>query len=131
MCSLVFFFFTFLEDARLAHEYYINNPELPLPDFLNHNATYDDADPAAAANSAPVEAPIDITEFRTGLGYCPFCQKEYRQLRRHIEDRHLPSEVPCTICGKIFSSYNKMQSHRSNQHRGHTQVAQQWANTTI
>eukprot|EP00095_Tigriopus_kingsejongensis_P001909 maker-scaffold726_size105808-snap-gene-0.25 protein:Tk01909 transcript:maker-scaffold726_size105808-snap-gene-0.25-mRNA-1 annotation:"hypothetical protein TcasGA2_TC012869" len=61
---------------------------------------------------------INLTDIKSGPGMCPYCYKHYRQLRRHVEDIHLPQAVPCTVCHKVFSSYNKMQSHRSVQHKG-------------
>ena len=34
-------------------------------------------------------------------------------MRRHFEDVHQPGEYPCKVCGKVFSSYNKVTSHYS------------------
>lgn len=51
---------------------------------------------------------------------CNDCGKEFRNeavLERHIEDLHRPGEFPCpgeqAICGKVFTSRNKMSSHYS------------------
>jgi len=51
---------------------------------------------------------------------CPECNKEFRNqavLDRHFEDIHQPGEFPCpgdeSICGKVFTSRNKMSSHYS------------------
>merc|ERR1719342_558359 len=51
---------------------------------------------------------------------CPDCNKEFRNqavLDRHFEDLHQPGEFPCpgdeSICGKVFTSRNKMSSHYS------------------
>jgi len=49
---------------------------------------------------------------------CPLCGKQFPKngpMRRHFEDIHQPGEYPCPGegCGKIFTSKNKMSSHRS------------------
>ena len=51
---------------------------------------------------------------------CKECGKEFRDQRtmgRHFEDLHQPGNFPCPgdkrICGKVFSSSNKMSSHYS------------------
>merc|ERR1719300_735210 len=51
---------------------------------------------------------------------CPECNKEFRNqavLDRHFEDLHQPGEFPCPgdekLCGKVFTSRNKMSSHYS------------------
>lgn len=51
---------------------------------------------------------------------CRECNKEFRNqavLDRHFEDLHQPGEFPCPgderICGKVFTSRNKMSSHYS------------------
>jgi len=57
----------------------------------------------------------DVT---TGSGVCPVCLKPIAtNLRRHVEDLHCPVPTPCTVCGKIFSSSNKMRAHKSYTHR--------------
>jgi len=49
---------------------------------------------------------------------CPLCGKQFPKngpMRRHFEDIHQPGEYPCPGegCGKVFTSKNKMSSHRS------------------
>jgi hypothetical protein len=51
---------------------------------------------------------------------CTFCGKMMRRssLKRHIEDRHLPSRaVCCQYCSKVFRSNNSLQNHLSIYHR--------------
>ena len=51
---------------------------------------------------------------------CTFCGKMMRRssLKRHIEDRHLPSRaVGCQYCSKVFRSNNSLQNHLSIYHR--------------
>lgn len=51
---------------------------------------------------------------------CTFCGKLMRRssLKRHIEDRHLPSQaVNCQYCCKVFRSNNSLQNHLSIYHR--------------
>ena len=50
---------------------------------------------------------------------CPYCLKmiSFGNIRRHIEDVHQPTHNPCDICGKVFSSANKLQSHKNYGHR--------------
>lgn len=55
--------------------------------------------------------------YRNGPGECPFCFKNVQKLSYHVEDKHIPNPTPCTVCGKIFSSVNKMRNHRSTSHR--------------
>jgi len=55
--------------------------------------------------------------YRNGPGVCPFCYKSVQKLSYHVEDKHIPNPTPCTECGKIFSSTNKMRNHRSTSHR--------------
>ena len=52
-----------------------------------------------------------------GPGFCPHCEKHFSKLSNHMEDKHFPKETPCTECNKIFSSMNKMRTHRSMTHR--------------
>jgi len=56
--------------------------------------------------------------FKNGPGICPFCNKNVQKLSYHVEDKHIPNPTPCTECGKVFSSMNKMRAHRSCSHRG-------------
>lgn len=49
---------------------------------------------------------------------CPACNKEFKlntHMRLHFKDIHQPGHFPCTgeNCGKVFTSKNKMSSHRS------------------
>ena len=65
---------------------------------------------------------IDLTGaflgvYRNGPGECPFCFKSVQKLSYHVEDKHIPNPTPCTECGKMFSSTNKMRNHRSTSHR--------------
>jgi len=53
----------------------------------------------------------------TGGGQCPICFKFKAKLKQHMEDIHNPSPTPCTVCGKIFSSLNKMRAHRAYAHK--------------
>jgi len=55
--------------------------------------------------------------FKNGPGICPFCNKTVQKLGYHVEDKHVPNPTPCTECGKVFSSVNKMRAHRSSSHR--------------
>jgi len=55
--------------------------------------------------------------YRNGPGVCPFCFKSVQKLSYHVEDKHIPNPTPCTECGKIFTSVNKMRNHRSTSHR--------------
>jgi len=55
--------------------------------------------------------------FINGPGLCPYCQKQFAKLSYHMEDKHFPKPTPCTECDKVFSSANKMRSHRSLHHR--------------
>ncbi|XP_021932150.1 modifier of mdg4-like isoform X2 [Zootermopsis nevadensis] len=51
---------------------------------------------------------------------CTFCGKMMRRssLKRHIEDRHLPSRAAgCQYCSKVFRSNNSLQNHLSIYHR--------------
>ena len=51
---------------------------------------------------------------------CPYCLVEIkikRNLHRHIEDKHEPTSNPCDICGKVYSSSNKLNSHKSSYHK--------------
>ena len=51
---------------------------------------------------------------------CPYCLVEIkikRNLQRHIEDKHEPTSNPCDICGKIYSSPNKLNNHKFNSHK--------------
>jgi len=53
----------------------------------------------------------------TGGGHCPICFKFKAKLKQHMEDIHDPSPTPCTVCGKIFSSINKMRAHKAYAHK--------------
>jgi len=54
-----------------------------------------------------------LATLRNGeYGSCPWCEKYFANLKVHVEDVHVPSEVPCPLCGKIFQSKNKMFSHK-------------------
>ena len=55
--------------------------------------------------------------FRNAPGSCPYCNKFFAKLSYHMEDKHFPNPTPCTICGKVFQSINKMRTHRSSAHR--------------
>jgi len=50
-------------------------------------------------------------------GICPYCHKQVQNISYHIEDKHIPNPTPCTVCGKVFNSINKMRAHRSYYHR--------------
>jgi len=56
---------------------------------------------------------ISLSELpTTGGGVCPFCCKTISgNIRRHVEDLHVHGEYPCSYCGKIFSSKNKLSNH--------------------
>jgi len=56
--------------------------------------------------------------FKSGGGMCPICFKLIAtNIKRHIEDIHHPNPTPCTVCGKIFSSLNKMRAHKAYSHK--------------
>ena len=50
-------------------------------------------------------------------GICPYCHKQVQNISYHIEDKHIPNPTPCTVCGKVFNSINKMRAHRSYSHK--------------
>jgi len=55
---------------------------------------------------------------KSGGGECPICFKLIStNIKRHIEDIHHPNPTPCTVCGKIFSSLNKMRAHKAYSHK--------------
>jgi len=59
---------------------------------------------------------------------CPLCGKQFPTngpMRRHFEDIHQPGEYPCPGegCGKVFTSKNKMSSHRSRNCNPNNQKA--------
>ena len=56
-------------------------------------------------------------QFGNTPGLCPFCQKFVQNIAYHVEDKHIPNPTPCTVCGKVFQSTNKMRAHRSYTHR--------------
>lgn len=47
---------------------------------------------------------------------CHICNKSVAKLKYHMEDIHFPVRTPCPICGKVFSSTNKMRTHKSSVH---------------
>jgi hypothetical protein len=48
---------------------------------------------------------------------CPYCQKWIKtHVKRHVQDHHRPRDTPCPFCAKVFTSANKMYSHRSYTH---------------
>jgi len=53
----------------------------------------------------------------TGGGQCPICFKFKAKLKQHMEDIHNPIPTPCTVCGKMFSSKNKMGAHKAYAHK--------------
>jgi len=54
-----------------------------------------------------------LDTLRVGMyGVCPWCNKSFSNLKVHVEDVHCPTDTPCPQCGKIFSSKNKMFSHK-------------------
>ena len=65
------------------------------------------------------QSPSFSSGLRTGADECPYCLKiiSSGNVRRHIEDVHQPTHNPCDICGKVFSSANKLQSHKNYVHR--------------
>ncbi|PSN54210.1 hypothetical protein C0J52_03567 [Blattella germanica] len=51
---------------------------------------------------------------------CHICGKVLRRtsLRRHIMDRHFPSQqTPCHLCGKIFKTANSLSTHMNAFHK--------------
>ena len=59
---------------------------------------------------------------------CTFCGKTMRRssLKRHIEDRHLPSRAACCqYCSKVFRSNNSLQNHLSIYHRNAEKIRKQ------
>ena len=55
---------------------------------------------------------------KAGTNECPFCFKIFKgNIQRHIEDIHHPTHNPCDECGKVFTSSNKLQSHKSYVHK--------------
>jgi len=55
--------------------------------------------------------------FPNAAGICPYCHKSVQNLAYHVEDKHIPNPTPCPICGKVFSSMNKMRAHKSYNHK--------------
>jgi len=55
----------------------------------------------------------------TGYEECPYCYKSISStnLKRHIEDVHKPTHNPCNLCGKVFTSSNKLNSHKKYAHK--------------
>jgi len=92
---------TFPKEARRASEGFVKNGSLTKKGSVKK------------AKASPYAEP--------GQGVpCSECQKEFRNqavLDRHFEDLHQPGEFPCPgeqdICGKVFTSRNKMSSHYS------------------
>lgn len=68
----------------------------------------------------PPNITLDATKgMPTHGGTCPICFKFIgTNVRRHMEDLHFPTSTPCTVCGKVFTSTNKMRSHKAYAHRG-------------
>lgn len=51
---------------------------------------------------------------------CHICGKVLRRtsLRRHIIDRHFPSQqAPCQLCGKVFKTANSLSTHMNAFHK--------------
>jgi hypothetical protein len=51
---------------------------------------------------------------------CHICGKVLRRtsLRRHIVDRHFPSQqAPCQLCGKVFKTANSLSTHMNAFHK--------------
>ena len=50
---------------------------------------------------------------------CPLCKKITKTkttLRRHLQDTHMPVEVPCEICGKILKNRGSLKVHIRKVH---------------
>lgn len=57
-----------------------------------------------------------ISHFAFPGNVCHICNKSVAKLKYHMEDIHFPVSTPCPICGKVFSSTNKMRTHKSSVH---------------
>ena len=97
--------------------------EISVENDDSYNKDYNDEfttmDPLPTEGSSPsmtdftADPNLTADSFDKGPGFCPWCMKQSKTLRRHVEDLHLPSPTPCPVCGKVFASKNKMASHKS------------------
>ncbi|CAB4059987.1 unnamed protein product [Lepeophtheirus salmonis] len=65
----------------------------------------------------------------TSQGICPWCNKSFVKLNRHIEDIHFPVPTKCDVCHKEFASRHKMQNHRHTAHKSRPNITS--TNTTV
>merc|ERR1712226_317448 len=72
--------------------------------------------------TARASAVVGETEDPGPGSVCRLCNKQFPRhgpMRRHFEDIHQSGHFPCPGegCGKVFSSKNKMSSHRSKYYK--------------
>ncbi|XP_026675847.1 zinc finger protein 226-like [Diaphorina citri] len=57
----------------------------------------------------------------SGTKKCPVCHKTYstpRQMRIHLREAHSQKKYACDVCGKQFTSTNRVSQHKAHSHFG-------------